>query len=253
MDTEDRYQHEREFTDKHAEKRLARLSEDYTISFVSTFENLCNHIDYLRSLPDFFGDLAGKRVLELACGDGWISRNFAASGAQVWAFDLSPKMIEYAKHLADAAQLDISFEVMITEEMTYDNNFFDFAFMHMALHHCDIAETAKQIGRVLKPGGKAVIVEDYAYHPGMRLYRSLTPGKHTEDEHPLDDDELSTLVSHFSSHTFEYSGLLNILETSHSTLAGLLRPTLRLIDGFLYRHFDGLKHFSRIVIVKLSK
>jgi len=92
MDTEDRYQHEREFTDKHAEKRLARLSEDYTISFVSTFENLCNHIDYLRSLPDFFGDLAGKRVLELACGDGWISRNFAASGAQVWAFDLSPKM-----------------------------------------------------------------------------------------------------------------------------------------------------------------
>jgi len=251
--THDRYQREREFTDGYAEKRLADLPDDYTISHVSTFEDLCMSIDYLRSVPDFLGDLGGKRVLELACGNGWVSRTFAKSGARVWAFDLSPKMIEYARRLAEAAGLDISFDVMVSEEMTYEDGFFDLAFMHMALHHCDIDKTARQIARVLKPGGKAAIVEDYAYHPLMKLYRAITPGKHTEDEHPLDDDELATFVSCFSSHGVEYSGLLNIFETTKNKFVRPVTPVLRRLDTFLYAHASWLQKFSRIAIVKVVK
>ncbi len=253
MDAADRYKDEQRFTDTSAEKILAKLPDDWHATDIETFEQLCDKREYLNSVPEFIGPLSGKKVLELGCGDGWISLRFASSGAKVWAIDLSPKMIELAQRYARGANLDINFEPMIVEQLSYDDNFFDIVFMHMALHHCDIPATAEQIRRVLKPGGKAVIIEDYAYHPVMRVYRRLTPSKHTHDEHPLNSDEVARFVSFFSEHTLAFSGLINIFETENGRLVTMSRPTLRRIDAFLYAHCESLKKYSRMVIIKAIK
>jgi len=253
MDSQAKYQDEIEFTDASAERILSNLPDDLDLSNMQPFEDLCNGIDYLRTAPGFFGDLSGKKVLEMGCGNGWISLRFAKSGARVWACDISPKTIQLAKHLAETAHLDVAFETMICEEMTYEDNFFDFVFMHMALHHCDIVATAEQIHRVLKPGGKAILIEDYAYHPIMRLYRALTPNKHTENETPLTVEDTLAIASDFSSHTIEYSGLLNIFETSENKIVSPFKLALRRTDDFLYRHFGFIQRYSRIVIIKAIK
>lgn len=120
---------------------------------------------------DFWEDISDKKILDLACGDGWISLSLAKSGAMVYGFDISPQKIELARRYAEGNSLNnkLTFEVMTSEEMAYEDNFFDFAIMHAALHHCDIEKTSKQIHRVLKPGGRAALIEDYAYHPLMKL------------------------------------------------------------------------------------
>jgi len=250
---QDRYEREREFTDAAAEKTLSKLRDNLRLSNVGSFEELCEGIHYLRSVPDFYGNISGKRILEMGCGNGWVSLRFARSGADVWACDISPKMIELARRYAEAAHLDVTFETMVCEEMTYEDSFFDFVFMHMALHHCDIAATARQIRRVLKPGGKVVIVEDYAYHPVMRVYRALTPRKHTPDEHPLTDKDISLLVSSFSLRELEYSGLLNIFETSNNKLIRSVKPVLRWVDELLLDNLPFLRKMARLVVLEVVK
>ncbi len=65
------------------------------------------------------GDLRGLHVLDLACGNGYLSRRFAHQGAIVTAVDANEPLIERIRarealepsgityHVADAAQLDM--------------------------------------------------------------------------------------------------------------------------------------------------
>jgi 2-polyprenyl-3-methyl-5-hydroxy-6-metoxy-1,4-benzoquinol methylase len=82
-------------------------------------------------IPGFAGfpNWSGKRVLEIGCGIGTDTMNFARAGARVTAVDLSPKSLELAReraqvygladriqfHLGDAERLD---EIVPVE--TYD-------------------------------------------------------------------------------------------------------------------------------------
>src|SRR5271168_1302478 len=54
--------------------------------------------------PEFpfhvLGDVRGKYILELGCGDGRNAIMLALLGAQVVGVDISPKAIEIAKHRA---------------------------------------------------------------------------------------------------------------------------------------------------------
>ena len=125
--------------------------------------------------------------------------------------------------------------------------------MHAALHHCDVDRTISQIHRVLRPGGKAAFIEDYAYHPLMNLYRRLTPHKHTETERALTDEDLAQIVSRFTAHHFTYSGLFNFTETATHPVSRAVRPILRSLDDALYRWFPPIKKYSRLVGIFLTK
>lgn len=254
MDVEKRYNYEKEFFDKHA-SRVLDATQDFKIANLSKYEDLFEKIDYLNPIIDFWGDISNKKVLDLACGDGWISLSLAKSGAMVYGFDISPQKIELARRYAEGNSLNnrTTFDVMTSEEMTYDDNFFDYAIMHAALHHCDIEKTLIQIHRVLKPGGKAVLIEDYAYHPLMGLYRWLTPGKHTETERALTDDDLKVIVSRFSTHHYKYFGLLNLFELSSHSLVCKMKPYLRSLDNFLYDKFPFIKKYSKLIGIFVVK
>lgn len=50
------------------------------------------------SLFRFIGDVEGKRILDMGCGDGTISRRLAENGAKVLAFDIAEKQIVLARN-----------------------------------------------------------------------------------------------------------------------------------------------------------
>jgi SAM-dependent methyltransferase len=252
-DPTNRYVNEQAFSDASASKTLSRIRADLKVEEIDSFEGLSEKVDYLRSVPAFYGNLRGRNLLEMGCGNGWLSRRFAKSGANVWACDISPGMIDIGGRLAQAAGLDIVFETKICEELDYPEGFFDFLFMHMALHHCDVPATARQMHRVLKPEGKAVVVDDYAYHPIMRLYRKITPNRHTKHEHPLTESDVSIFCSTFRSCEVEYSGITNLFETSRNRFAIAIKPYLRKVDSMLCSCFTPIRKFSRIIILKATK
>jgi SAM-dependent methyltransferase len=255
MSHEDRYQHEKDFWDKQISDIHRASPSKFILPNLSTFETLAEQIDYFLPIVDFWGDLRGKRVLDLACGDGWIALSLGKSGALVHGFDISPKRVEVATRYAKENGLEdrVSFQTMICEEMTYADNSFDFAIMHAALHHCDIGTTAAQIWRVLKPGGKAVLIEDYAYHPLMRLYRVLTPSKHTKHEKALSDEDLALFVSRFSKHFYRFYGLFNLVDTCKNSLAQRIRPALRATDRYLLKQCPFLCKYTKLVEIFVIK
>lgn len=251
----DQLDHEREFWDAHAERILGDPDYNFQRPKLGGFEQLAREVEYLGPVAAFWGPIRGKRILDLACGDGWISLSLGKSGAEVYGCDISPKLIEVGTRFARANHLDgqVKFDSKVAEEIDYPNDFFDLVIMHAALHHCDIERTSQQVWRVLKPGGKAVFIEDYAYHPLMNLYRRLTPGKHTETEEALTDEDLRAVVSRFSSHEYRYHGLLNLVETRSHPLLKAARALLRMLDRHLYRYFPGLKRYSQLVEILVVK
>ena len=66
------------------------------------------------------GQLRGKRLLEVGCGEGVVSVQLAHCGARVQGVDLSPRSIEVARRRAALQGVEAQFEVMnvVEEQIT---------------------------------------------------------------------------------------------------------------------------------------
>ena len=96
------------------------------------------------------GNLDGKKLLDLGCGDGALSEKLAAGGSIVVAVDASAEQIESAR----ARGLDA--RVMSGEKLEFETEF-DAVFSNAALHWMkDAPAVIDGVWRALKPGGRFV-------------------------------------------------------------------------------------------------
>ncbi len=73
---------------------------------------------YLRLLSEWGTPVrAGDAVLELGCADGFVTVALARAGYRVTAVDLSPQMIDVARHRLDAAGLHAEFVVADIQDL----------------------------------------------------------------------------------------------------------------------------------------
>jgi 2-polyprenyl-3-methyl-5-hydroxy-6-metoxy-1,4-benzoquinol methylase len=102
------------------------------------------------------GDISGKVILDIGCGEGGYSREFARKGAIVTAVDCAENSIEYSKSKAEEEQLNITHYVRNSCDLYgIADNTFDIVLSSMMLMDCeDFEGTVKEITRVLKPSGK---------------------------------------------------------------------------------------------------
>jgi SAM-dependent methyltransferase len=116
-----------------------------------------------------FAAARGLRVLEIGCGLGIDGAQFALAGADYTGIDLTNASIELARKRFELAGLRGEFRIADAEQLDFPDNAFDLVYSHGVLHHTpDTARAVREIHRVLKPGGRAIVM---LYHRGSYNYR----------------------------------------------------------------------------------
>jgi ubiquinone/menaquinone biosynthesis C-methylase UbiE len=107
----------------------------------------------------------GERVLDLASGNGFFARAWAAAGAHVTGADLSPELI--AKAEAENSDQAITYLVAPAHRLPLADQSFDLVTLVLALQNiAEVKETLAEIKRVLARGGRFVLVLN---HPSFRV------------------------------------------------------------------------------------
>lgn len=104
------------------------------------------------------GEVKGMRLLDLCCGNGYLSRRFARQGASVIAVDSNAPLIERASQKETQEPLGISYHVADAAhlEMLQDSTF-DLVVCNMALMDIEhAAEAIQEVARVLQQQGRFV-------------------------------------------------------------------------------------------------
>ena len=108
-----------------------------------------------RELKILGSDVAGKGILEIACGGGQSAVHLAEQGARVTGVDFSSAQLAHARAFAQSKKVRIRFIESNVENLSMlPDASFDIAFSAYALGFVeDIRRTFGEVRRVLRPGG----------------------------------------------------------------------------------------------------
>lgn len=122
----------------------------------------------LRQLLDLLGDVAGLRVLDAACGDGYLARVLAARGAAVTGIDLGPRLIERARRRDQEGAIDYRV-ADLSKPLPGERGAFDAVTSLLALNDVhDYRGFIATIADLLRPGGRMVIAFNSPYGAVIR-------------------------------------------------------------------------------------
>ena len=193
----------REFYDKEAEKYLQNFDENLFLHDEN--EPLTPRHKFFYSLLE---NVKNKHILDCCCGCGFTSVKLAKRRALITGIDISPQTIQLAKKNAEFNNVSssINLKIMSVQDMSFNDNTFDYAVGLGALHHLNLELAGKEIKRVLKPGGKAIFLEPRIPFNWIMTFRSFTPV--TCYESPgggsLTDREIYEFSRYFSDYKVYY-------------------------------------------------
>lgn len=121
-----------------------------------------NRMDQYRQWAQQSARLApGNEILEVAPGPGYVSIELAKLGAyRITGLDVSESFVKIARKNAESAGVDVDFRLGNASEMPFGDSQFDFVFCSAAFKNfTDPVGALREMRRVLKPGGKALIVD----------------------------------------------------------------------------------------------
>jgi ubiquinone/menaquinone biosynthesis C-methylase UbiE len=139
---------------------------------------------------------AGETVLDVGCGTGTLTLLAKTAGgyqSNVYGLDASPEMIDAARRKAVQQQQEVDFRIGVIESLPFPDSTFDVVLSSLMYHHLpgDLKRLGlEEIYRVLKPGGRLLIVDmKRPTHPShsmplvMLVHHAMSSG--VDDLRPL--------------------------------------------------------------------
>jgi SAM-dependent methyltransferase len=129
-------------------------------------------------------------VVDIGCGEGYLTVEVARWARRVIAIDRSSTVLTRAKALAARRRAaNITFKRGDLERLPLDNGSVDVALLSQALHHAsDPQQAVAEAGRVLRPGGKLLVLD-------LRAHDEAWVREKLGDRHlGFSDEELERLL-----------------------------------------------------------
>jgi SAM-dependent methyltransferase len=249
MPATDRLLRERDFHDQQADSRsltFARHPDRLCISDAAYLD----HETWVRRAFARLGDVRGRNVLDWGCGHGTTAVVLARRGAIVTACDLSAGYIAEARARARANGVAIRCLAADAQRLPFAGESFDAVWGHAILHHLDVPLAARELWRILRPGGVAVLCEPWNGNPLLRLARRWLSG-HTPDEEPLGPADVQELSAVFERVEIEGFQLLAMFRGA--TPGSRLRMALVRQDERLLASRPRLQRYCRYVVITLRR
>jgi SAM-dependent methyltransferase len=207
-------------------------------------------------IPDAadFSGTRGLSVLEIGCGLGTDAAQFAKAGARYTGVDLTEAAIDLARRRFEISGLRGKFRVADAENLDFADDSFDRVYSHGVLHHTpDIARAVAEIHRVLKPGGRAIVMlyhrGSYNYRIGIRVLRRAGAGLLKSENgikivHRLTGEPVESLREHAGLLTGKNGGQASSDEFLSQSTDGAGNPLARVYSRREAREL--FKKFSQV-------
>lgn len=128
----------------------------------------------LKDLKDFYArSLVGRRILEIGCGPGFMNPLFAEAGlGEIFGVDLSMPMLQKARSRSDFSK---TFQIQANASaLPFIDEKFDLVFSRGSIFFWqNLSECFKEIFRILKPGGMALVGGGYGLSTPVEIIEPI--------------------------------------------------------------------------------
>jgi SAM-dependent methyltransferase len=195
------------------------------------------------------GDVTGRTVLDFGCGSGANAILLAGRGAAVVGVDISADLLRLAQRrleihgMAGAAH----FFVGSAHDLPVESGSIDVVFGMAILHHLDLESVAREVHRVLRPGGRAIFEEPVRDSRVLRALRKLVPLRGADVspyERPLTEAELRRFSWRFRPLRMRAFGLPHVRLAERLRVSAPLRERAYASDSRLLARWPGLSSYA---------
>tara|TARA_B100000575_G_scaffold292222_1_gene300052 strand:- start:882 stop:1622 length:741 start_codon:yes stop_codon:yes gene_type:complete len=236
---------EREFHNKLQSESKGRFENIFYKAILNAWEDF---YDFLRL------NVKNSEVLDYGCGVGpVIEKVLKFNPKKLTGIDISDVSVLKAKEKFQKSDYEVEFFVDNCEKTKFKDNKFDLVYGLGILHHLKISNCVDEISRILKPNGAIVFIEPLGTNPLINLYRFVTPGSRSKDEHPLITKDFDLIKSKFKSLDLKYYGFLTLIffPFYKSQNSGIFKILVKL-DQLLFK-LKIFRIFAWSVLIKAKK
>lgn len=195
----------------------------------------------------------GRTALEIGCGTGMFTEQFAATGARIIAVDVSPDLL--AKAAARQLPTDrVRFEQRRFESLersepalqAWAPDGFDAIIGSSVLHHLDIPAAIATCTRLLRPGGRIAFAEPNLLNPQVWMERNF------RSWFPYVSPDETAIVRWPLQRRLDAGGFANIRITPFDWLhPATPAPLIGVVNGAgrIVEHLPGLREFAGSVLI----
>lgn len=153
-------------------ENMSKIQEEFTkqaAGFASSKMNFTKQ-EYLDYMIKHMELKPTDNVLEVAAGTCICGRAVSPLSGHVTCLDMTPAMLEIGREAARKDNIEnMSFVLGDVVELPFPDNSFDIVFSRLAFHHFpEIEKPFLEMKRVLKPGGRLIIIDMEATEESLR-------------------------------------------------------------------------------------
>lgn len=189
-------------TKKHNKNIVEQFSKQ-----ASGYSSITSHSNALEKLIMMSSASTEDTVLDIACGSGIVSTEFAKHTNHVTGIDMTQEMINEAKKLQSSKNLwNITWEIGDVNNLPYPDNHFSIVISRFGFHHfLNPHRALSEMKRVCRPNGVVMVVDVSLPDSKIDKYNAMEKNRDYSHVAALSVSEFSNL--------FEKQVLIKLIRT----------------------------------------